>query len=294
MKVKERLDKIIVDLGLAENRSRAQALIMAGKVRFKDQVVTKSGTLIDLNFINLIQVENVINWASRGAHKLLKAFDAFNLDVNNKICVDIGASTGGFTDVLLANQAKKVYAVDVGYGQLIWRLASDARVVVMDRCNARNLEPEDFDDDNIDFITCDASFISIKLILPVINKILSLDLTSEAVILIKPQFEAGRERLGSKGVVRDAEVHAEILREVTSFIQRQNGRGDASPPLKGEMSRSDRGVQAQQNLFISGLTHSPILGPEGNIEFLCRLTRLNNNFEFDIDELVSKAHEELK
>jgi len=291
-KVKERLDKIIVDLGLAENRSRAQALIMAGKVRFKDQVVTKSGTLIDLNFINLIQVENVINWASRGAHKLLKAFDAFKLDVNNKICVDIGASTGGFTDVLLANQAKKVYAVDVGYGQLIWRLASDARVVVMDRVNARNLEPEDFDDDNIDFITCDASFISIKLILPVINKILSLK--GEAVILIKPQFEAGRERLGSKGVVRDAEVHAEILREVTSFIQRQNGRGDASPPLKGEMSRSDRGVQAQQNLFISGLTHSPILGPEGNIEFLCRLTRLNNNFEFDIDELVSKAHEELK
>ncbi|MBR1419363.1 MAG: TlyA family RNA methyltransferase [Synergistaceae bacterium] len=266
--VKERLDKIIADLGLAENRTRAQALIMAGKVRVDNQVITKAGTQISQDLVDKIQVESVDNWASRGAHKLLKAFDAFKLDVNNKICVDIGASTGGFTDVLLANQAKKVYAVDVGYGQLIWRLASDKRVVVMDRTNARNLAPEDFDD-NIDFVSCDASFISVKLILPVINKILSLDLGSEAVILIKPQFEAGRERLGRKGVVRDAKIHAEILGEVVDFIKAIN------------------------NLFISGLTHSPILGPEGNIEFLCRLTRDDKNFELDIDKIVTAAHEEL-
>ena len=276
MKAKERLDKIIADLGLAENRTRAQALIMAGKVRVDNQVITKAGTQISQDLVDKIQVESVNNWASRGAHKLLKAFDAFKLDVNNKICVDIGASTGGFTDVLLANQAKKVYAVDVGYGQLIWRLASDDRVVVMDRTNARNLAPEDFDD-AINFISCDASFISVKLILPVINKILSLDLGSEAVILIKPQFEAGRERLGRKGVVRDAKIHIEILGEVVEFIKAINS--SLTPTAS--------------NLFISGLTHSPILGPEGNIEFLCRLTRDDKNFELDIDKIVTAAHEEL-
>ena len=276
MKSKERLDKIIADLGLAENRTRAQALIMAGKVRVDNQVITKAGTQISQDLVDKIQVESVNNWASRGAHKLLKAFNAFKLDVNNKVCVDIGASTGGFTDVLLANQAKKVYAVDVGYGQLIWRLASDNRVVVMDRTNARNLAPEDFDD-NIDFVSCDASFISVKLILPVINKILSLDLGSEAVILIKPQFEAGRERLGRKGVVRDAKIHIEILGEVVEFIKAINS--SLTPTAS--------------NLFISGLTHSPILGPEGNIEFLCRLTRDDKNFELDIDKIVTAAHEEL-
>lgn len=267
---KQRLDKIIVDLGLAENRSRAQALIMAGKVRVNDQVITKSGTQIANNNIN-ITVDNERNWASRGAYKLLKAFEVFNLNVKDKICVDIGASTGGFTDVLIENGAKKVYAVDVGYGQLIWRLVSDSRVVVMDRTNARNLERENFNE-IIDFISCDASFISLKLILPVINKILTQNLSGEAIVLIKPQFEAGRERLGSRGVVRDKKIHADILNEIINFI------------LNNKI------------FFISGLTHSPILGPEGNIEFLCWLTRRESDFiiNININELVSAAHNELK
>ena len=262
---KERLDKLLVDRGLAETRNRAQALIMAGQVRVKGQPVTKAGAAIPPDVP--IEVNEGMRWASRGAHKLLRAFDVFDgLSAEGRVCADLGASTGGFTDVLLDRGARRVFAVDVGYGQLLWRLASDPRVVVMDRTNARNLTAADFPE-VIDLAVCDASFISLRLILPAIDAFLSPEGT--AVVLIKPQFEAGRERLGVRGVVRNPAVHADILREVTDF------------------------VSAETSLHVAGLAWSPILGPEGNMEFLCRLGRQNSGFSFDADELVRSAHEAL-
>ena len=188
--------------------------------------------------------------------------------MKNKICADFGASTGGFCDVLLKNGAEKIYAIDVGYGQLIWRLANDKRMIIMDRTNARYLTPGNFSD-TPEFITCDVSFISLKIILPVINSICGLE-NGQAVILIKPQFEAGREKI-SKGVVRDKNIHAEVLNNILEFIN------------------------ANVNFYVSGLTYSPIKGPEGNIEFLCWLTRNNiNGFKPDISKIILEAHEVLK
>lgn len=245
MKGKERLDKLLTDRGMAETRSRAAALIMMNKVRVAGQVVNKAGTPVALDAEISVDDEKI--WASRGAYKLLGAFESFPISVKDKICADIGASTGGFTDVLLNNGAAKVYAVDVGYGQLAWRLASDQRVVVMDRTNARELVKDNFDEP-IDFVTCDASFISLRLLLPAIDGFLKPD--GECVVLIKPQFEAGRERMsGTKGVVRDPAVHEAVIREITDFIINET------------------------SLSVSGLAESPIKGPEGNKEFLCWLTR---------------------
>jgi len=266
-KIKERLDKLLPELGLVDTRNKAQALIMAGKVRVNGQVVTKAGAMFERTPELNITLDEISKWAGRGAKKLLKAFEVFNLDVKNKICADFGASTGGFTDVLLENGAKKVYAIDVGYGQLIWRLANDKRVVVMDRTNARYLTKENFPDE-INFASCDVSFISLKLILPVIDSILSEN--GQAVVLIKPQFEAGREKI-SGGVVRDKKIHAEVLDFIFKFIQ------------------------SETKFFISGLTYSPIRGMEGNTEFLCYLTHEKifdfNNLKIDINDIVDKAHE---
>ncbi|MBQ9418838.1 MAG: TlyA family RNA methyltransferase [Synergistaceae bacterium] len=263
-KAKERLDKLLPELGLTDTRNKAQALIMAGKVRVNGQTVTKAGAAFEKDAN--ITLDEVQQWAGRGAKKLLRAFEVFNLNVNGKICADFGASTGGFTDVLLANGAKKVYAIDVGYGQLIWRLASDNRVIVMDRTNARYLTRENFSD-TIEFASCDVSFISLKLILPVIDDILAQN--GEAVVLIKPQFEAGREKI-SGGVIRDSKVHAEVLREVTTFIRERT------------------------KFFVAGLTHSPIRGTEGNTEFLCHLKHSESNFIFDVDDVVNEAHENFR
>ena len=266
-KIKERLDKLLPELGLVDTRNKAQALIMAGKVRVNDQVITKAGAMFERTPDLKITLDEISKWAGRGAKKLLRAFEVFNLDVKNKICADFGASTGGFTDVLLEYGAKKVYAIDVGYGQLIWRLASDSRVIVMDRTNARYLTRANFPDE-INFASCDVSFISLKLILPVIDEILSSD--GEAVVLIKPQFEAGREKI-SDGVVKDKKIHAEVLESIVSFIENET------------------------KFFIAGLTHSPIRGMEGNTEFLCYLTRSENlNFKIDkrvINNIVDEAHE---
>ena len=258
MKDKERLDKLLPELGLTDSRAKAQALIMAGNVRVNGQVITKAGTVFPRG--SAITVEGVKQWAGRGAHKLLGAFEAFPLDVGGKVCADFGASTGGFTDVLLSKGARRVYAVDVGYGQLLWRLASDDRVVVMDRTNARYLTRSDFPE-RVEFASCDVSFISLKLILPVLD-----DVSDEAVVLIKPQFEAGRGRI-SKGVVRDKELHAEVLRDMLKFI-------DEATSFTAE-----------------GLTHSPIKGPEGNIEFLCWLTRSGRAANYDVNAIVDRAHE---
>ena len=231
---------------------------MAGKVRVNGQVITKSGTMYE-HGVN-ITVDDSPQWAGRGALKLLRAFDVWGLDVTGKVCADFGASTGGFTDVMLAKGARKVYAVDVGYGQLIWRLATDSRVVVMDRTNARYLTHDDFPD-RIEFAGCDVSFISLKLILPVLD-----DVADEAVVLIKPQFEAGRDRI-SRGVIRDRAIHAEVIGEILGFIRDSTG------------------------FRVKGLTYSPIKGQEGNIEFLCCVSHEGDDENFRIDDIVDEAHE---
>lgn len=259
MKHKERLDKLLPELGLAETRTKAQALIMAGKVRVNNQVITKSGAMYERG-VN-ITVDDVQKWAGRGALKLLRAFEVFHLNVDGKICADFGASTGGFTDVLLSNGAKRVYAVDVGYGQLIWRLASDSRVVVMDRTNARYLTRENFPE-QIDFAGCDVSFISLRLILPVLDDVVK----NEAVVLIKPQFEAGREKI-SRGVVKDKAIHAEVVEGILSFIREKT------------------------KFHVTGLTYSPIRGTEGNIEFLCRVSHNEEDNNFSVGDIVEEAHE---
>ncbi len=259
MKTKERLDKLLPELGLVETRTKAQALIMAGKVRVDGQTVTKSGAMYERG-VN-ITVDDSTKWAGRGALKLLRAFEVFGLNVDGKICADFGASTGGFTDVMLSHGARKVYAVDVGYGQLIWRLASDSRVVVMDRTNARYLGRENFPD-RIEFAACDVSFISLRLILPVLDDVAD----GEAVVLIKPQFEAGREKI-SRGVVKDKAIHVEVVEGILSFIREET------------------------RFNVAGLTYSPIRGPEGNIEFLCYVTHGGNDNNFSVGDIVDEAHE---
>ena len=259
MKTKERLDKLLPELGLVETRTKAQALIMAGKVRVDGQTVTKSGAMYERG-VN-ITVDDSTKWAGRGALKLLRAFEVFGLNVDGKICADFGASTGGFTDVMLSHGARKVYAVDVGYGQLIWRLASDSRVVVMDRTNARYLGRENFPD-RIEFAACDVSFISLRLILPVLDDVAD----GEAVVLIKPQFEAGREKI-SRGVVKDKAIHVEVVEGILSFIREET------------------------RFNVAGLTYSPIRGPEGNIEFLCHVTHGGNDNKFSVSDIVDEAHE---
>ena len=263
MKNKERLDKLLPELGLVDTRSKAQALIMAGKVRVNGQVITKSGAMYERD--SNITVDEVSQWAGRGAKKLLRAFEVFNLNAENKTCADFGASTGGFTDVLLSKGAKRVYAIDVGYGQMIWRLASDSRVIVMDRTNARYLTRKDFPE-QIELAVCDVSFISLKLILPVLDDVLDSD--GEAVVLIKPQFEAGRERI-SHGVIRDENIHADVLEDIIRFIRDET------------------------EFYVSGLTYSPIKGTEGNTEFLCHITHAEISYNPDIHDIVNKAHEVL-
>ena len=259
MKNKERLDRLLPELGLTDTRNKAQALIMAGKVRVNGQVVTKSGAMYERNA--LITLDDSHQWASRGAQKLLRAFEVFPISVDGKVCADFGASTGGFTDVLLSKGAAKVYAIDVGYGQMIWRLLNDKRVIVMDRTNARYLTRSNFPE-RISFAGCDVSFISLRLILPVLDEVVD----DEAVVLIKPQFEAGRDRI-VKGVVKDKAVHSEVIESILSFIKENTG------------------------FKVSGLTYSPIRGPEGNIEFLCHVKHDGDDNYFAVDDIVNEAHE---
>jgi len=270
---KERLDKLLVDRGLVESRTKAQAMIMAGLVKVNGERIDKAGAPVET--AALLEVGEGRRWAGRGAHKLLRAIEVFGLNVSGRVCVDIGASTGGFTDVLLEAGAKKIYSVDVGYGQLLTRLAKDPRVVVMDRTNARTLTPDRFDE-AVDIVVCDASFISLRLLLPAMDSILSD--AGEAVVLIKPQFEAGRDRLGRRGVVRAPEIHAAVLGEVLEFVTKETG---FSPV---------------------GLSWSPILGPEGNIEFLCHLNHYTAfaaiaslpDIPALVSEVVASAHRELR
>jgi 23S rRNA (cytidine1920-2'-O)/16S rRNA (cytidine1409-2'-O)-methyltransferase len=263
---KERLDKLLADRGLVESRTRAQALVMAGKVKVNGERVDKAGASVAEDCV--LEIDQGRRWASRGAFKLLKALEVFRLEVASRVCVDIGASTGGFTDVLLDAGAEKVYAVDVGYGQLLSRLARDPRVVVMDRTNARTLTLAE----KVGLVVCDASFISLRLLLPAVDSILHSE--GEGVVLVKPQFEAGRERLGRGGVVRDPLVHRAVLREILAFITGETG------------------------LRPVGLSWSPILGPEGNREFLCHLTRDTAQLplvgDAAVEAVVEASHRELR
>lgn len=262
---KKRLDNLLVELNIVPSREKAKTLIMAGLVYVDNQKCDKAGSLYPLN--SKIEVRGkAIPFVSRGGLKLDKAIKVFNINLTDKICMDIGASTGGFTDCMLQNGALKVYAVDVGYGQLDWKLRNDNRVINLERTNIRYLEDDKIEDE-LDFFSIDVSFISLKLCLPVARKFLNK--TGKAVCLIKPQFEAGRESVGKKGVVRDPKVHIKVINDIKKF--------------------------ALNNGFnILNLDFSPIKGPQGNIEYLILLEKSDNPIDvsdIDVTELVKKSHE---
>ena len=267
--MKERLDVLLVKRGLAESREKAKAIIMSGIVYVEDQKEDKAGTTFDENA--KIEVRgSTLKYVSRGGLKLEKAMTHFGVTLDRKVCMDVGASTGGFTDCMLQNGAVKVFSVDVGHGQLAWKLRNDPRVVCMEKTNIRYVTPEDIGEP-VDFSSIDVSFISLTKVLGPVKEILSPG--GEVVALIKPQFEAGRDRIGKKGVIHDPKVHEDVLREIVEF----------APSI---------GWQVQQ------LDYSPIKGPEGNIEFLGKITVRTQETEpvtpEIIHELVKKAHQELK
>lgn len=264
---KERLDVLLVQKGLVESREKAKALIMAGQVYVDNQKCDKAGQNIDASKMPEIRGET-LKYVSRGGLKLEKAMKEFPIKLDGKICMDIGASTGGFTDCMLQNGAKHVYAVDVGYGQFAWKLRNDERVTNMERTNIRRVTRDDIGTE-IDFASIDVSFISLKLVLPVVYNLLSDD--GEVAALIKPQFEAGRGQVGKKGVVRDIKIHYEVVKNVTDFA-------------------------AENGFFAEGLSYSPIKGPEGNIEYLIYLKKKGENKITDeiIREVADNSHAELQ
>lgn len=266
MSNKTRLDVLLTERGLLDSRQKAQATIMSGIVFVNGQRVDKVGTAVSNDA--LIEIHGTtLPYVSRGGLKLEKAMQTFPLTLTGKICADIGASTGGFTDCMLQNGAKKVYAVDVGYGQLDWKLRNDARVVCMERTNARYLTHEEIPEE-LDFASVDVSFISLKLIFPALYGLLREG--GEIACLIKPQFEAGREKVGKKGVVRDPAVHLEVLEH---FL-----------------------IHAKENHFtVLGITYSPIRGPEGNIEYLGFLRKSEEpDAAVDLQAIVEASHTALK
>ena len=261
----KRLDQRLFELGLAESREKAKATIMSGIVYVNGQKSDKPGTQVS-DDAEIVVRGNACPYVSRGGFKLAKALEVFPVEPAGKVCIDCGASTGGFTDVLLKNGAAKVYAVDVGYGQLAWQLRQDSRVVVMERTNARALTPDMFPE-SMDLGVMDVSFISIRLILPALHGLLKPG--GEVVCLIKPQFEAGKSDVGKKGVVRDKAVHERVLREMCEFF-----------PTAG--------------YTLLGLDYSPIRGPEGNIEYLAYLKADGgDSIAPDITALVAASHGEL-
>jgi 23S rRNA (cytidine1920-2'-O)/16S rRNA (cytidine1409-2'-O)-methyltransferase len=269
MKKKNRLDLLLVEKGFFDSREKARKAIMAGIVFIDDERVDKPGTQVNIE--GEIQIKgNTIPYVSRGGLKLEKAIQRFNIHLKNKIAMDIGASTGGFTDCMLKNGATKVFAVDVGYGQLAWVLRQDERVIPMERTNIRYVKREDINREEIDFISIDVSFISLKLVLPVAKNLLKQK--GEVICLIKPQFEAGKENVGKKGVVRDKKIHEQVVIDILGFAE-------------------------EIGFSIKGLTYSPIKGPEGNIEYLCYL--LNGKTEETIcfkelaESVVAHSHDAL-
>ena len=271
--MKQRLDVLLVSRSLAASREKAKALIMAGQVYVDGQKEDKAGTM----FAESAQIEvrgAALRYVSRGGLKLEKAMEVFPISPADRVCMDVGASTGGFTDCMLQNGAKKVYAVDVGRGQLDWKLRNDPRVVCMEKTNIRYLTPDGIGT-KPSFVSIDVSFISLNLVLGPVREL--TEPQADVVALIKPQFEAGREKVGKKGVVRDPAVHTEVIRNVTGYA-------------------------AQAQFVPAGLTFSPVKGPEGNIEYLIWLRKEENTLQQDptetwdgirIEETVRKAHEQL-
>lgn len=261
--MKQRLDSLIFERGLSESREKAKITVMMGLVYVDGQKQDKPGTMLS----DTVKIEvrgEALPYVSRGGLKLERAVSAFVIDLAGKTAMDIGASTGGFTDCMLQNGARRVYAIDVGYGQLAWKLRSDPRVVNLERTNVRYLRPEQVPEP-IDFFSVDVAFISLKLVLPVARAFLAEG--GLGVCLIKPQFEAGREKVGKKGVVRDVGVHVDVVRELTGF--------------------------ALENGFsLLGLTYSPVKGPEGNIEYLMFVQKSDAPVSCspDIDLLVKESH----
>lgn len=266
MKHKERLDVLLVSLGLAESRAKAQATIMAGEVYVNGQKADKSGMEVDIT-ANIEVRGSACPYVSRGGLKLEKALRNFGVDPTGYVCSDSGASTGGFTDCLLQQGASKVFAIDVGYGQLAWKIRNDPRVVVMERTNIRYVTPEDLGEP-LDLSVIDVSFISLGLVLPVVKTLLKP--TGQVLCLIKPQFEAGKDKVGKKGVVRDPAVHEEVLQNFISLAK-------------------------SLDFTIRNLTFSPVKGPEGNIEFLAHLSMQPGEDSYLAPgDLVAQAHAALK
>ena len=262
---KIRLDQLVFDLGLAESRERAKTTVMSGLVFVNGQRADKPGMQVSPD-VNVEVKGTALPYVSRGGLKLEKALKVFPIDVTGKVCVDCGASTGGFTDVLLKNGAAKVYSVDVGYGQLAWSLRNDERVVNMERTNIRYISSEQIPEP-LDICVMDLSFISVKLVLPAVCALLKDD--AQLVCLIKPQFEAGREEVGKKGVVRDKAVHLSVIESVLSFA-----------PTVG--------------MTVMGLDFSPIKGPEGNREYLCYMKKgVHEAGLINAAALVEASHESL-
>ncbi len=264
---KKRLDVLVYERGLAESREKAKALIMAGIIYVDNQKSDKPGTTYSED-VNIELRGNKLKYVSRGGLKLEKAISCFDLKLENCIAMDIGASTGGFTDCMLQNGASKVYSVDVGYGQLDWKLRNDTRVVNLERTNVRYITSEQVPDE-IDFFSVDVCFISLVLVLPAVRPMLKENGT--AVCLIKPQFEAGKGKVGKNGVVRDKAVHAEVIQKIYDYCL-ENG------------------------FSVLGLEYSPIKGPEGNIEYLIYIQKSDEPCavqNFDIKEMVEASHREL-
>ncbi|MCD8365976.1 MAG: TlyA family RNA methyltransferase [Clostridiales bacterium] len=265
--MKERLDVLLVKRNLAPSREKAKAMIMAGDVFVNNQREDKAGSA----FEETVSIEihgSTLKYVSRGGLKLEKAVDCFGIDLSGKTCMDIGASTGGFTDCMLQNGAAKVYAVDVGYGQFAWKLRQDERVICMEKTNIRYVMPEDIGEE-LDFASADVSFISLTKILSPVRALLKD--CGEMVCLIKPQFEAGREKVGKKGVVRDPKVHLEVVEKIVTFVQ-------------------------EIGFAVLNLDFSPVKGPEGNIEYLLHIQK--NSFagqsaEIDPPAVVEAAHAKL-
>jgi 23S rRNA (cytidine1920-2'-O)/16S rRNA (cytidine1409-2'-O)-methyltransferase len=264
-KRKERLDKLLVERGLVATRAKAQAHVMAGEVRVNEEVVTKAGMKISADA--RIELINQMPYVSRGGYKLAGALEQFGIDLTGAICADVGACTGGFTDVMLQNGAARVHAIDVGYGQLDWKLRSDVRVVVIERTNARYLETLG---ETVSFVSIDTSFISLKLILPAVKNWLPDTNAYNIVALIKPQFEAGKSQVGSGGIVRDPDVHRAVLKDILGWC-------------------------LQNELYPAGLTRSSIEGSDGNVEFLVWLRGSDSGFDVEhtIFALIGAAEETL-
>lgn len=267
--MKERLDVLLVQRGMAASREKAKAMIMAGEILVDGEREDKAGSMFP-DTATITQKGRPLPYVSRGGLKLEKAMTHFGLDLTGKICMDVGASTGGFTDCMLQNGAVKVYAVDVGHGQLDWKLRNDERVVCMERTNIRYVTPEDIQEP-VQFVSIDVSFISLtKVLLPVRNL---MEEGAEMTALIKPQFEAGREKVGKKGVVRDPAIHLEVIQTVISYAK-------------------------SISFGVRHLEFSPIKGPEGNIEYLVHLVKLpegtvEEKMLVSPEEVVRQAHETL-